>query len=170
MAEKIVLSDASPLIGLAAADGFGLLRKLFGTVTVTATVRREVIAGKGLPGASDLGKAIRAGWIRVMKDFPGEMPFAWLDAGEASTLFAAMKLGRPCLVLIDETAGREQARALGLAVTGTAGVLLVAKQRGLMPKVRPYFETLMRTDFRLSAEVIRAVLDNAGESWTGRGR
>jgi predicted nucleic acid-binding protein len=164
MAEKIVLSDASPLIGLAAAGGFDLLRELFGAVTVTATVRREVSAGKGLPGAGELGAAIRAGWIRVMKDLPGKTPFPWLDAGEASTLFTAMKLGASCLVLMDEVAGREQARALGLAVTGTAGVLLAARQRGLIPEVRPYFEKLMKTDFRISAEVIRTVLDDAGES------
>jgi predicted nucleic acid-binding protein len=30
--------------------------------------------------------------------------------------------------------------------------------------VRPYFEKLMKTDFRISAEVIRTVLDDAGES------
>lgn len=164
MAEKTVISDASPLIGLAAAGGFDLLRELFGAVMVTATVRREVGAGKSLPGAGELGAAIGAGWVRVMKDLPGETPFPWLDAGEASTLVAAMKLGGSCLVLMDEVAGREQARALGLAVTGTAGVLLVARQSGVIAEVRPCFERLMKTGFRISAEVIRTVLDDAGES------
>ena len=39
MAERLVAADASPLIGLAAAGAFDLLRKLFGRVTVTAEVR-----------------------------------------------------------------------------------------------------------------------------------
>jgi predicted nucleic acid-binding protein len=164
MAERVVVSDASPLIGLAAAGGFELLRELFGTLTITATVRREVIAGKALPGAKEVRAAIRAGWIQVLKDPPGKPPFSTLDPGEASILAAAAKLGRPCLILIDELAGREQAKALGFAVTGTAGLLLVAKKRGLIPAVRPYFEALMKADFRLSAELVRAVLKDAGES------
>ena len=163
MAERVVLSDTSPLIGLAAAGGFGLLRDLFGTVTITATVRREVVAGKSKPGAKEVSAAIRAGWIRVLKDPPAATPFADLDAGEATTLAAACSLGPSCLVLMDEVCGREQARALGLAVTGTAGVLFVAKQRGLIPALRPFFEALMRADFRLSTEVVRTVLEDAGE-------
>jgi hypothetical protein len=64
---------------------------------------------------------------------------------------------------MDEICGREQARALGLAVTGTAGVLFVAKRRGLIPALRPFFEALIRADFRLSTEVVRTVLEDAGE-------
>jgi predicted nucleic acid-binding protein len=48
MAEKTVVSDASPLIGLAAAGGFELLLRLFGAVTVTSTVRREVAKSLGV--------------------------------------------------------------------------------------------------------------------------
>ena len=34
MAKQLVIADASPLIGLAAAGEFELLRKLFGQITV----------------------------------------------------------------------------------------------------------------------------------------
>lgn len=47
MAERFVVADASPLIGLAAAGAFDPLRRLFGRVTVTAAVRDEVLAGGG---------------------------------------------------------------------------------------------------------------------------
>ena len=46
MAEKTVYCDTSPLIGLAIAGEFDLLRKLFGTVTITHAVKREVSIGK----------------------------------------------------------------------------------------------------------------------------
>ena len=52
MAERLVAADASPLIGLAAAGAFDLLRRLFGEVTVTNAVRDEVLAGRELPGGS----------------------------------------------------------------------------------------------------------------------
>jgi len=45
MAKRLVAADASPLIGLAAAGAFSLLRDLFGRVTVTEAVRDEVQAG-----------------------------------------------------------------------------------------------------------------------------
>lgn len=65
MAERLVVADASPLIGLAAAEGFELLRRLFGQITVTTHVRDEVLAGGELPGASELAGAIRDGWLKV---------------------------------------------------------------------------------------------------------
>ena len=53
---------------------------------------------------------------------------------------------------------------LGIAVSGTAGILLVAKRRGPVSALRPFLVTLAATpDFRLSADVVRAVLAEAGE-------
>lgn len=50
------------------------------------------------------------------------------------------------------------------AGAGTAGVLLIAKKRGLIPAVRPLLEALMNADFRLSGEVVTTVLEDAGEA------
>lgn len=161
---RVVFSDASPLIALAAADSFPLLHELFGTVTITSTVRREVLAGTGRPGEQELRHAIRAGWIRVQRDRAPDPTLADLDEGEASTLAAATALDADCLVLVDDPVARQRARARGLSITGTAGVLLIAKRRGLIPRVRPLLEALMNAHFRLSAEVVTAVLEDADES------
>ena len=45
MARRLVVADASPLTGLAAAGAFDLLRRLYGQVTITVSVRDEVLAG-----------------------------------------------------------------------------------------------------------------------------
>lgn len=101
----------------------------------------------------------------VQSALAGEEPvFAELDEGEASTLRAAVNLRRPCLILMDEKAGRAIAQELGFAVTGTAGIILAAKRRRLIPAARPVFEQLLENDFRLSAELIRAVLTESGEA------
>jgi predicted nucleic acid-binding protein len=165
MAEKTVLSDASPLIGLAAAGAFELLRGLFGEVAVTATVRKEVAAGKGMPGEKELAAAIRAGWVRATRDPRIDARLADLDPGEASTISAALVTSGRCLVLMDDPEGRERAESLGVEVTGTAGILLAAKKRRLVTAVRPLLETLARnSDFRLSAEIAHAILTEAGEA------
>jgi predicted nucleic acid-binding protein len=65
--ERLVLSDASPLIGLAAADGFELLHRLFSVVSVTPEVRAEVLADEKRPGAPQLRAALRARWTRAAR-------------------------------------------------------------------------------------------------------
>lgn len=164
MAQTLVAADASPLIGLVAAGAFDLLRRLFGTVTVTAAVRNEVMAGGNLPGARELAGGIREGWIEVARVPTGAEMFPELDAGEASAIALSLKHGGECLVIMDEPLGRAQARARGLAVTGLAGVLLAARQARLVKSVRPFFERLEASDFRISKEIVRAVLEEAGEA------
>ncbi len=53
---------------------------------------------------------------------------------------------------------------LGLNVIGTAGVLLLAKQRGLIPCVRPPLDALGAAGFRLRKDVRDEILKAAGES------
>lgn len=168
MAEDLVAADASPLIGLAAAGAFDLLRQLFGTVTVTAAVRAEVMAGGDLPGARELAAAIAAGWISVTPTPGGTDEFPELDAGEASTLLFAMQTGPRSLVLMDEKLGRAQAGVRGIAVTGLAGVLLAAKEGGLIPQVRPFLNSLAQSDFRISGKIADALLQEAGEAPASR--
>lgn len=164
MAERLVAADASPLIGLAAAGGFDLLRGLFGRLVVTTQVRDEVLAGSDLPGARELVGAIRDGWIEVEQVRTDATNLLDLDAGEASTLTLAALHDGPCLVLMDEPSGRSRARARGLDVTGLAGVLLAAKTAHLVDSVRPFFDRLEKSNFRLSTTIVRAVLEQAGEA------
>ena len=159
MAERYVAADASPLIGLAAARGFNLLRRLFGHLTVTTVVRDEVLAGQDLPGAREMANAVEAGWIKVSAAGPEVSKFTDLDAGEAGTLALAINSPGPCLVLMDEPFGRAHARANGLAVTGLAGVLLAAKRAGYITSIGPFFQRLEGSNFRLSQEIIQTVLE-----------
>ncbi len=158
-----VLADASPLIALANVGGLAWLHELFGKVALTVTVLGEVAPGQGRPGETEITAAIRRRWLTAVEAPWIEPAFAEIDEGEASTLRAAIHSKRPCLILMDERAGRAVARELGFAVTGTAGIILAAKQHNLIPAVRPVFEALLEKDFRLSVELIRTVLDQAGE-------
>jgi uncharacterized protein len=161
--DPVVLSDTSPLIGLAAAGCFDVLRDLFGTVSITESVRREVTARKHLPGATEVSRGVSSRWIRRLPDPRGGVPLPTLGAGEATTLYAAIRLGPTSLVLLDDAAARAEARALGITVTGTAGILLAARRRKLIASVRPRFEKLIASGFRMSPGVIKAILDEAGE-------
>ena len=164
MAKELVVSDASTLIGLAAAEAFELLRELFGQVAVSTTVRDEVLAGGDRPGVRELSDAIGDGWITAVNVEPIAAVAANLDVGEASTLTLAIEHSGLSLVLMDETIGRSYARACDLNVTGLVGVLLAAKREGLVPSVRPFLERLQKSNFRLSEEFVRTIIKEAGES------
>jgi predicted nucleic acid-binding protein len=164
VAQRLVVADASPLIGLAAAESFDLLRGLFGSVAITIAVHDEVTAGQRLPGADELQLALAEGWLSVVPAPADGTRFPELGAGEASTLAVAIEHDGPRLVLMDDQLGRARARALGLDVSGAAGVLLASRRAGLMKWVRPGLERLMDSGFRISAEIAQAVLAEAGES------
>jgi len=163
MAQSIVLSDASPLIALALIDRLDLLRSLFGQVCITELVKGEVLNDGSKPGEAAIAAAIKSKWIRVIPDKWPEPQFPALDEGEASTLRAAVNIGVPCLVLMDERVGRAVATELGVAMAGTVGLIVQAKRRGLIPSARVMFAQLLEKDFRVSAEMIRAAMTQAGE-------
>ncbi|MGH8680382.1 MAG: DUF3368 domain-containing protein [Burkholderiales bacterium] len=162
--ERRVLSDASPLIGLAAAGGFDLLRELFGAVWVTAGVRDEVLAGTGRPGAVELKSALDAGWIHVLEQVPGGPPFPALGEGEVSTLHAALAAGRDALVILDDERARQVAEALEIEHVGALGVIVAAKRRGLITAAAPYFARLADHGFHLPKALVSALLRDLGET------
>ena len=164
MDARLVAADASPLIGLAAAGAFDLLRKLFGIVTVTAVVRDEVLAGGDPAGAAEFAEAVRAGWIEVIDTEADTGLFGDLGAGEASTLTLATEHTGPRLVVMDEALGRWHAHARGLTVTGLAGMVIATRRAGIVDGVRSYLDRLEESDFRLSDAVVQAVLDQTEET------
>ena len=164
MAQRIVLSDASPLIAFALVDRLDLLRSLFGQVSITEVVKAEVLIDGSKPGEAAIAHAVQSNWIRVIADEWPEPRFTALDEGEASTLRAAVNIGVPCLLLIDERAGRAVASELGIAMAGTVGLIVQARKRALIPSARAIFTDLFDKDFRIGAELIREALAQAGET------
>ncbi|HXT08595.1 MAG TPA: DUF3368 domain-containing protein [Roseiarcus sp.] len=65
---------------------------------------------------------------------------------------------------MDERLGRQAARRHGLTVIGSARLLIVAKQRGLMPAVGPILDQWRRSGYFLSAALVEAALQRAGEA------
>jgi predicted nucleic acid-binding protein len=85
------------------------------------------------------------------------------DAGESAVLSTAVRLGAP-LVLIDERRARRIAtQVYGLAVKGTAGILVEAKRSGLVPTIRPLLAGMVQRGYFLSARLIEYACQEAAE-------
>jgi len=160
---RLVLTDASPLIGLARVDGLPWLGALFGLVWMPPEVRREVLPNRGLPDEGAILAAEAAGWLRESDPPPMGLELPDLDEGEAACIRIALASPQPSLLLMDDRAGRAIATERGLCVAGTAAIIGMAKTRGLIGSARDVFARLHGSDFRISGQVIATVLRRVGE-------
>lgn len=86
-----------------------------------------------------------------------------LDPGEAHAIALAIELKADDL-LVDERLGRREALELGLSVIGVLGILITAKQRGLILTVQSVMDALIEeAGFRVSDRLYRRVLDLSNE-------
>lgn len=172
--DRLVLSDAAPLICLAQVDGLRWLGKLFRRVHLTQDVRDEILTGLGKPGEEALAYAIERRLLRIHPEWNWPEPqFPSLGKGEASCIRAAINLkrtGRDCLLLLDDREARRVASSATIAVTGTAAVVGAAKQTGLISSARDVFDQLQQSGFRISEAIIQGILESVGEPESGAQR
>jgi uncharacterized protein len=159
----IVVSNATPLIALSKIGHLALLPQWFGTILLPQAVYDEVVTkGQGRPGAAQIHQA---DWIRVRSitdRIAVDYLRAELDPGEAEVLILAQEVSANW-ILVDEPKARLAAELLGLRVTGTLGLLLLARRMGRVPAIRPLLDELRANRFHLSDRVYQAVLEEAGE-------
>lgn len=175
--KRIVIADAGPLIALARVDRLGLLPRLFGSVTVTSWVLDEVLQGGEFTDSERLRAASQQPWFHTTEpthlrvdDWQEAcrelMNLHQIDMGEATAMVLAQQLttqGDATLLLIDDTRGRNAARHAGLALIGTAGLLVLAKQALAIEAVRPLLLALRQQGYYLSDTLIAAACIQAGE-------
>lgn len=66
-------------------------------------------------------------------------------------------------ILMDEKKGRRKLTQLGLAKIGTIGLLVKAKEIGLLAAIKPEIKILTETSFNLSKSIINTILRQANE-------
>lgn len=147
-----VVSNTSPLIGLSNIGQLEILRDVFGEVVVPPAVGREF--GEELPEWITVKAPENRLLIQVLLESLGD--------GESEAIALAIELNADFLIL-DDLKARKIARKLGVRVIGTAGLLLLAKRRGVIKEVKPPLMELVEKGFRISNEVVDVILKSAGE-------
>jgi predicted nucleic acid-binding protein len=160
----IVVSNTTPLIGLAVIQRFDLLRQFFGEITIPQAVYEEaVVAGHEAGGAKQ--EILAADWIKVVPAqdrLAVEILLDELDLGESETIVLAREI-KADWVLMDERKGRRKLTQLNQQKIGTLGILLKARQSGLLSALKPELELLHKNGFNISQQIIEELLRQAGE-------
>ena len=122
-----VIVNSTPLIVLCNANLLFILKELYGNITIPQAVFDEVTAK---PDSACLQIKENLDWIFVekIKDVADRKMYkAKLHAGEVDVMILAQESPQADLVIIDDNAAKKTAKYLGLTVTGTLGVLFIAK-------------------------------------------
>ena len=158
-----VAINSSPLIFLAKLGLLHVLDGLFDEVYITDAVYYEtVVEGVAHEEAVDIAKADFLRKVSPQNQKLVKFLLELVDYGEAETIAFAIEKDID-LVVLDDREARKVARSFGLRVTGTLGILLLAKRKGLLNEVGPYVEELRKHGFRISDEIVQKILKSAGE-------
>ena len=147
-----MLSNTSCLIALDNIGQLELLRRVYGIIHIS-----EEVAG-------EFGVLVPA-WIKVhsVQDKTKlNILHNLVDLGEASTIALAYQFDDVTLILDDRKA-RKLADNLNLRFTGLLGILIKAKQTGVIDSVGNVFARLKAVGFRFSPAMEIQALRLAGE-------
>lgn len=158
-----VVVNSTPLIVLCGIGQLDILRKLYQEVFIPTAVYQEITAIKD----SACMQIMTAGeWLRVEQiqdDTEKKMYKAKLHAGEVEVMILAQEK-KADLVILDDNAAKKTAKYLGFTVTGTLGVLLKAKRKGIVKSIYPLLSEMKRNGFYMDSRLEAIVLEQAGES------
>ena len=157
----LIVSDASPIIALAVCNKLDLLDNLFNRVCIPQAVYDE-LAIPDKPKARDIIEWAKNKVIPVKNPSMITALSMNLDAGESEALALYWET-KADFLLIDEKRGRIIALRNGIKTVGTIGILLSAKQKGLITSVKPFLELLMNNGFRISDTLYHQILERTGE-------
>lgn len=154
----IVVADSGPLHYLILLEHIELLRRFYGQVLVPEPVAAELSAAAA-PAVVREWMRKPPTWVEV-RPVPSDAVSTItddLDFGERAAIALAETVHAD-LLLIDEAAGRAEAKRRQLRVTGTLGVLRAGAEQGLV-NVPDLLERLRATSFYLDEALLNSVFD-----------
>lgn len=149
---KNIVCDSSCLILLHKINRLDILQGVFGRIIITPEVLSEF--NRPVPTWIDV-QSPKSNLYKGLQNI--------LDLGEASVLSLAAELDES-LLIIDESKGRKVAIQMDVMITGTLGILVIAKRKGVISEVNPVLIEIQKTNFRISKELVDSVLKLVGEN------
>ena len=160
----MIVSNTSPLSNLAVIGELDLLQQIYPKILVPPIVRSELMQFAEIRPA--IATLLTTSWLEVQA--AQDLQLIWaleqtIDPGEAAAIALATELKADRL-LIDERLGRRIAMQHGLKVRGILGIIVNAKNQGLLSAAKPLLDRLINeAGFRVSQALYERTLQEAGE-------
>jgi predicted nucleic acid-binding protein len=159
---RCIVCNSGPLIGLAGVGQLELLPRLYSQIITPLAVHQELTGATHFRHQSQI---FSVSWLLVRRlgERPDALLLSELGRGEAEVITLAQEIAAET-VLMDERKGRRIATLVyGLPVTGTGGILLAAKQAGLVHQIRPLMLAMKAHGYFLSDRLVEGICRAAGE-------
>ena len=145
-----VVSDSTCLIGLERIGELEILPALFDPIMIPPEVEREFGSKFSWLQTENLTSNLLVAALRLV-----------VDSGEAEAIALASE--KSCLLISDDKQARAAAKRLGIAFIGTVGVLVRAKQSGVVTAIKPILDDLELNNFFISQALGEEALKLVGE-------
>ncbi|TLD43587.1 MAG: hypothetical protein JETT_0018 [Candidatus Jettenia ecosi] len=157
-----VVVNASPLICLFASGLSDLLPALFTEIIVPDSVCKEITDKGKIDAASRTLFSNKR--IKQINNVIIHPTVASWDLGRGESAVLSYALQNPKFwAVVDDREARRCAISLGCYYTGTVGIILLAKRRGVISSVRESLEKLQNAGLWLSDSFIENVCRKANE-------
>lgn len=145
-----VVSDSTCLISLERVGRLDILPALFDPIIIPPEVAREFGNKFSSLRTEDVTNGLLVAALQMV-----------VDAGEAEAIALASE--KSCLLITDDKQARLAAKRLGVTIIGTIGVIVRAKQRGVITELKPILDDLESNSFFISQALREEALRLVGE-------
>ena len=158
-----VICNATPLINFAAINRLDILKEVFGQVIIPQAVYDETTVS-GFLWSQFILQAVASEWLQV-RTVSNIDPIISpeLDDGEREAIALALETGIH-KILLDERDARKVAQSIGLRLIGTLGILLLAKEKHIIPEIKPLLDAMIDVaQYWVNQNLYEQVLRQTGE-------
>ena len=163
MPNKVVIADSSVLIFLGKTNNLYLLKELYGEIFIPLAVFEEIQSGIKKDDVFNLIQ--ETDWIRVLY-VPNRKEIDFfpdrLHLGEREALVLYKNLNAS-LIILDDYEARTEAKRRGFNTTGIIGVIVKAKNDGIIPLAKPVIDSIVNVGFFVSPDIIDNALKSTNE-------
>ena len=159
MNNGLVIADSGPIFSLVLIDKLDILDALFDDIKIPQAVWEEITFDKTKSDYQKLYNFFKDKTCQILG--LNELTFV-MDYGESESLILYKELNADFL-LIDDKKARKIAENFEINCIGIIGLLSIAKDKGLIGKLKPVFETFLQNKRFYSIDLLNTVLVSKGE-------
>lgn len=157
----LVITDTGPIISLALIKKLELLDTLFDEVFISKAVWNELNENKNSIEFDIIEKYFKTK-VRKINSI-NNLTFI-MDCGESESVILYKELNAQFL-LIDDKKARKIAENFQVECIGTIGILIAGNKSGLVKKLKPIFEQLLKNKRYYSKNLLNRILADNHEGY-----